>query len=146
MIGDVNQKAEGASSRGAASYGSESRGAARAFLVAVVAVGVFAAAAYLTGTTVCPLKRLIGVPCASCGSTRAAFALLSGDIPGAFAFNPLAAFLMVAVLPVAALSFAAFGFDRTKSVAASFLRRPLSWVFAVAAVAANWAYVIRHGN
>jgi 1,6-anhydro-N-acetylmuramate kinase len=39
---------------------------------------------------VCPFKRLTGLPCLSCGTTRAALALLRGDLAVAFHFNPLA--------------------------------------------------------
>ena len=142
----MKQGADRPPSRGAAPPGNDFRGAARAFFSVALAVGAFATVAYATGTTVCPLKRLTGVPCASCGSTRAAFSLLSGDVPAAFAFNPLAALLMVVAVPAAALSCAIFGVARTKAAVASFFRSPLSWILVVASLCANWAYVIWHGN
>jgi hypothetical protein len=37
----------------------------------------------------CPLRRLIGLPCPSCGGTHVALALARGDVPTAFALNPL---------------------------------------------------------
>jgi hypothetical protein len=37
----------------------------------------------------CPLYQLTGWHCPGCGVTRAAHALLNGDIPGAIAKNPL---------------------------------------------------------
>jgi hypothetical protein len=41
----------------------------------------------------CPFKVLTGLPCLSCGSTRAALALLRGDAAAAFHFNPLSSAL-----------------------------------------------------
>jgi hypothetical protein len=47
----------------------------------------------------CPLYQLTGWHCPGCGITRAAYALLHGDIPGAFAKNPL----LMAAAPFAAV-------------------------------------------
>jgi len=38
----------------------------------------------------CPFRAWIGLPCASCGSTRAAAALVEGDLVSALTLNPLA--------------------------------------------------------
>jgi hypothetical protein len=38
----------------------------------------------------CPLRTLTGIPCPTCGSTRAAFALQRADLVAALHFNPLA--------------------------------------------------------
>ena len=38
----------------------------------------------------CPWHRLTGFACPGCGTTRAALRLLSLDLPGSFAMNPLA--------------------------------------------------------
>jgi hypothetical protein len=38
----------------------------------------------------CPFRALTGLPCLSCGTTRAAVAVLHGDVLGALATNPLA--------------------------------------------------------
>lgn len=37
----------------------------------------------------CPIYRFLGIPCPSCGMTRAFFCLLNRDIGGAFSMNPL---------------------------------------------------------
>ena len=44
----------------------------------------------------CPFRRLTGLPCLSCGTTRAALALLGGDLTAAFHFNPISAALGIA--------------------------------------------------
>ena len=55
--------------------------------------GLLAAAGYilifqLFFTTICPMQLLFGLPCPGCGLTRAAFLLLRGDLPAAFAMHP----------------------------------------------------------
>lgn len=37
----------------------------------------------------CPIYRFLGIPCPTCGMTRAFLCLLNGDIGGAFSMNPL---------------------------------------------------------
>jgi len=88
----------------------------------------------------CPVHTLTGLPCPSCGTTRAALALAAGDPLAAFAANPLAALGWLAAIAggLAALALLAFG-------------RPLPslpgwperwrWPLAVA-LAADWAYLI----
>jgi len=38
----------------------------------------------------CPFRALTGIPCLSCGTTRAALAVLHGDVVNGLAINPLA--------------------------------------------------------
>lgn len=38
--------------------------------------------------SLCPLQRFVGIPCPSCGGTRAGLYLLGGDPVSAFAANP----------------------------------------------------------
>ncbi len=46
----------------------------------------------------CPILGLTGVPCPTCGVSRALFALLAGDVAASLALHPLAVPLTVAVL------------------------------------------------
>ena len=50
----------------------------------------------------CPLHEMTGLHCPGCGMTRATHALLHGDLPGAFRFNPL----VMGLLPLGALALA----------------------------------------
>jgi len=69
-------------------------------LWARAALGVpFAAAVALWR---CPVAALFGVPCPGCGLTRAALALVAGDIEGALRLQPLAPVLLVFALWLAA--------------------------------------------
>lgn len=89
------------------------------------------------------LRRTTGVPCPSCGGTRAAKAAFQLDFVGAFQNNPLIVSVAVVLLVLFLLRF----------VTARSMRLELSttgWVivagFAVVAVAANWVWVLRqHG-
>lgn len=89
----------------------------------------------------CPFRALTGVPCATCGTTRAAVALLHGDLASALAANPGAALAGVAFLAggmLAPLWLAAGGrVPDLVSPAPAWLRAAI-----VAAIAANWAWVI----
>jgi hypothetical protein len=90
----------------------------------------------------CPLHALTGIPCPTCGATRAASALAHGNVVAAFAWNPLATLGLSVGLaggPIAP--------------AWVFLKGPLPvwrpgvWarVLIAAALAGNWIYlVLRH--
>lgn len=56
-------------------------------LIALLAVGVFGAL-ILLGIYQCPVYGILGIPCPGCGMSRAAMAMLRGDIALAFAMNP----------------------------------------------------------
>lgn len=49
---------------------------------------------------ICLFKKLTGMPCPSCGSTRSVLSLFNGDITGALNWNPFG-FLIMAALVVA---------------------------------------------
>ena len=113
---------------------------------AVCIVGGCVALARVFGFTLCPLKRLTGVPCPTCGSTRAVVLLLRGDAVGAFVMQPLATAAVCLLPPAWIASRIAFGRRRTALLLGAAFRRPLFWWLCAAAIAANWAYVIVRGN
>lgn len=116
-------------------------GLAGAGLLAIVALTPLAA------LLVCPLSTLAGVPCPTCGSTRALFALGEGRWLAAFRFNPLTTVAVTLGLPWLA-----------HGVVASLLRLPrlrlrpgaadrrrlrvLAWL----AIAGAWAFLIVDGR
>jgi hypothetical protein len=89
----------------------------------------------------CIFHSLTGIPCPTCGTTRAATAILDGDLLAALTANPLAAIaglLFVVGAPLAALWAVA-------RWPVPVLPQPLpmwSRVVAVALIVANWLYVI----
>lgn len=89
----------------------------------------------------CPLFLLTGIPCPSCGTTRAALALARFDPLAALALNPLAAAGWIALvaggLVAGAAALGGCGVDEPSG------RLPLGWRLAmVLAALANWAWVI----
>ena len=119
---------------------------AASLLLCLAAIAAFAAVCHVFGIVVCPLKRLTGVPCPTCGTTRACLAMLRGDVRAAFALQPFAVALVSGVAPALLLWAAAAGRARVRAfLAAAFARRSVQWLLA-ALLAADWIYVIRNGN
>ena len=115
-------------------------------LLSVVIVAACVALAHAFGVTLCPMKRLFGVPCPTCGTTRAFAELLRGDVVGAFARQPLVMSSSLLGLPVLFAIRIAFGRRKTAALLAAVFRSVFFWCLAAATVLANWIYVVRHGN
>jgi hypothetical protein len=104
------------------------------------------AARFVEAVPACPFKSLSGLPCAGCGTTRAALALAGLDLPAAFAVNPLAALAWIGLvgggLVAGALALAG------RSVPEPDYRGfPMSArLGTVGLVLANWLYLIRAGT
>lgn len=92
----------------------------------------------------CPLRTLTGVPCPTCGSTRAGLALLHGDLPNALRLNPLATVAAVAFLLGGALVPVWVGLvQRVPDL-------PSRWppglrIAVLAAIVANWLWLLIAG-
>ncbi|MCB9840600.1 MAG: DUF2752 domain-containing protein [Phycisphaeraceae bacterium] len=86
--------------------------------------------------TPCILRATTGVPCPTCGGTRAVTALVGGDVGGAIAWNPMV--IGGLVLLVAWLALRVALLRRVVVVR----RRWLVAVTLVAVVVANWVYVL----
>lgn len=93
----------------------------------------------------CMFKRLTGLPCATCGSTRAMLALAHGEPARAFTLNPMVCVLL-AIAPVWLLL--RWRRTRTGGQAAAWSSswRIIAWAAATGLFFANWAYVIWRGN
>jgi hypothetical protein len=92
----------------------------------------------------CPLRMLTGVPCPTCGSTRAGLALVRGDIPGALHFNPLVTVAGIAFLLGGVLAPIWVGLGRKLPDLPD--RWPLGLRIAVpAAIVANWIWLLASG-
>jgi Protein of unknown function (DUF2752) len=76
----------------------------RTALSALAPLGALAAAGSLVvlGVLRCPLALLFHVPCPMCGATRAVLALLALDPAAAMRLNPVAPFVVVFALGLAA--------------------------------------------
>ena len=96
--------------------------------------------------SVCLFKAFTGLPCPTCGSTRAVGRLVHLDLVGALVMNPLTT-LAAFVLAIWAL--ADFGLLSRGRALDLEMGRPLGRVVratAVAAVVANWAYLVVSGR
>ena len=92
--------------------------------------------------TVCFFKAVTGLPCPACGTTRTLGRFFALDVGGAFAMNPLAATVFVALLAwgVADVAARALGQRLVPRLSPAATRR-LAFA-ATALVALNWGYLI----
>ena len=95
---------------------------------------------------VCPFHALTGLPCPTCGTTRALAALCTGRLAASLAWNPLAAAAAVSCFLAGAASTArrvagleALNLETTPK------ERVAARVAAVLLVGANWAYLVARG-
>ena len=95
----------------------------------------------------CLLKTWTGVPCLTCGATRALGALLKGRVAEAFCLQPLLTLLAIAAVAWVgyAVAGALCGLPRVRVQATR--RETILLVVAVAAFAlANWVYLVADGR
>ena len=99
---------------------------------------------------VCPFKRLTGVPCPACGTTRTLEALLHGDLTHAMTLNPINLFfcLAIAILVFVLMiknSGMSISFHQDLKRLESFLRKPTIYIPLIAVVLFNWVNVWMKG-
>jgi len=109
-------------------------------IVWVVLVGVFVLLKPADSeATVCVFRNVTGVPCPTCGSTRAALAAVGGHPLEAIVFNPLVT--VAGALTIAWLVLRV-GFRRRIEFDLVPRQRTLVWIVIAALFGANWVYVI----
>ena len=96
--------------------------------------------------TLCAFKAATGLPCLSCGTTRAFARLFTLDVPGAVAMNPLAAAVALALVPWGVADLVLLARQRALALEISPGLAPAVRVAALATVALNWAYLIAAGR
>lgn len=95
---------------------------------------------------VCLFRAATGLPCLTCGATRALADLVAGDVSGALAMNPLATLMAFALVPwgIGDLVLMTRGHAVSLEVAPGVAR--VLRVVAVLAVIGNWAYLLAAGR
>ena len=95
------------------------------------------------GIMLCPLRKYTGIPCFTCGSTRAVLALLSGEPQTAFLTQPLVISLLCCVAPIALFSLCtALLHKRIFMVSFSRTEKVLLFLFFAVATLLNWLYLL----
>ncbi|MFI5198537.1 MAG: DUF2752 domain-containing protein [Thermoanaerobaculia bacterium] len=101
------------------------------------------APALARGLPPCPFRSLLGIPCPTCGSTRALLALAHFDVGAALSWNPLAATAGILLVLGGLLAFGAAlagrGVEMPRPTPA--LRAALAL-----AIAANWVFLVAAGR
>jgi hypothetical protein len=94
----------------------------------------------------CYVKAFTGLPCPTCGSTRALGRLFGLDLPGALSMNPLVTLAALAVALWAAADLALLPRRRALGLEVGARVATALRVAAVAALVANWAYLVAAGR
>lgn len=95
---------------------------------------------------VCLFRAATGLPCLTCGATRALGELVAGDVSGALAMNPLATLGAFALVPWGIGDLALMTRGRALSLEVAPEAARALRVAAVLAVIANWAYLVAAGR
>jgi len=98
------------------------------------------------GMTMCALKLITGIPCPTCGGTRAVGLLTRLDVPGALAMNPLVALGALLVVPWFLADLLLVFRRRALDVSVTPAVARLLRVGVVAALGANWLYLVLVGR
>ncbi len=94
----------------------------------------------------CTFRALFGIPCLTCGATRAALAFLHGNFLSAWRFNPMAAlgFGLIALFDAYAFAVLASRAPRLRPAFAGQNQRRAAAGLIVSAALVNWIYLLRH--
>lgn len=101
---------------------------------------------HLSGASICLFHRLTGVPCMTCGATRATAMLLQGDVLGAVRLQPLATLGGVIVgLAFAVYSAVLIVGRRVVRVRLEPHEGRVLWMTLLMLAVLNWIYLVRSG-
>lgn len=98
------------------------------------------------GLTICMLKAVSGIPCPTCGGTRALAHLARLDFAGALALNPLVVLGFAAVIPWALVDLLLLSRGRALDIEMNATGARWIGLTAAAALALNWFYLLAAGR
>lgn len=93
----------------------------------------------------CPVKTLVGIPCLTCGSTRAGVALSRLDLVSALTLNPLAAVAWVLLVGGGLVAGVMAVWNAPLREPDWRLSLPMRWLLVVVFLT-NWAYLVGVGT
>jgi hypothetical protein len=103
-------------------------------------------AAYFIPHTQCVFHDITGYPCLSCGATRAAEALLDGNIPGMIYYNPLLVLFCAGLFFFSLFKLAEFIFKFRVFIDVNRKTASLIRIGVIMSIVANWAFLIVTGR
>src|SRR3954468_12770357 len=109
---------------------------------AIIAIGVGLLHLDHMPVAFCAFKAVTGLPCLTCGTTRAFARLFRLDLPGALAMNPMMASVAVAMVPWGMADLAFLRSGRAVALEVSPRWAPFVRTAALSLAAVNWAYLI----
>lgn len=83
------------------------------FLILILLL-VFIIGSYILKIDICPFKRIFGIPCPSCGMTRAYVSLLKFDVHDAFFYHPLFFSIPIILIIIAISKYKNIGFAKLR--------------------------------
>ena len=94
----------------------------------------------------CPFLAMTGLPCLTCGSTRASIAFLHGDFLQAFSWNPLASLVLwgVVIFDLYAVIVLLARAPRLRMVDWTRTEKNIVRVAVVCVLLLNWMYLLAH--
>jgi hypothetical protein len=94
----------------------------------------------------CPFLAMTGLPCLTCGATRATIAFVHGNFPVAISWNPLAFFALcgVALFDLYAIIVLLGRAPRLRIVDWTKTEKNIVRIAVVSAIALNWIYLLAH--
>jgi hypothetical protein len=95
---------------------------------------------------ICMFRATTGVPCMTCGATRALGELVAGDWRGALVMNPLATLGAIALVPWGLGDLALMPRGRALALEAAPAAARALRLLVVLALGANWVYLIAAGR
>lgn len=91
----------------------------------------------------CAFKYMTGIPCPTCGTTRAVMLLVQGDIAGSLFMNPMLSIVLLGVVLWFVFSLVAWVMNlKQPSLSLSTREKDVVRLFAVLLFLANWVYLI----
>jgi len=110
-----------------------------ALWVALGCLTIYLSHRWARPVVLCAFRRITGLACPTCGSTRSATLLIRGDVGAAFRTQP---FMVTAAAVLLCLTLLRVLFARRLRIETTPALRRMGLGLVLAALVANWAYVI----